>query len=167
MAADEHRRDAPSQVRFAVLTVSDTRTKETDESGQLIIELVHAAFHAAVARALCPDDPQKVQALVKDATSKEGVDALVVTGGTGFSRRDSTHDAIDALYDARLPGFGELFRMLSFEEIGAAAMLSRASAGIVNGRPVFSLPGSSGAVRLAMTRLILPEIGHLLAQLRT
>lgn len=166
MSADEHRSEAPAHVRFAVLTVSDTRTKETDESGQLIIELVHAAFHAAVARALCKDEPAQVAALVRDATAQQGVDVLVVTGGTGLSRRDSTYDAIRGLYETEIPGFGELFRMLSHQEIGAAAMLSRASAGIVNGKPVFSVPGSASAVRLAMTRLILPEVGHLLAQVR-
>jgi molybdenum cofactor biosynthesis protein B len=165
MSADSHRADAPSQVRFAVLTVSDTRTKETDESGQLVIELVQSAFHVAAARALCKDEPEAVTALVRDACGREGVDTLVITGGTGLGRRDTTHRAVRELYEREIPGFGELFRVLSYEEVGAAAMLSLASAGLVNGRPVFSLPGSPKAVRLAMTRLILPEIGHLLGVL--
>jgi molybdenum cofactor biosynthesis protein B len=166
MSVDEHRAEAPEQVRFAVLTVSDTRTKENDESGQLIIELVQAAFHVAAVRALCKDDPAKVQELVKKATTQEGVDCLVITGGTGIARRDSTYEAVRELYDLEIPGFGELFRALSYEDIGPAAMLSRASAGLVNGRPVFSLPGSAAAVGLAMNKLILPEIGHVLAQAR-
>jgi molybdenum cofactor biosynthesis protein B len=165
MSVHEHRREAPSQVRFAVLTVSDTRTLETDESGLLVIELVQAAFHVAAARAICKDEPDAVVALVREACGREGVDCLVITGGTGFSRRDVTVDALRALFEPEIPGFGELFRMLSFQEIGPAAMLSRAAAGVVNGRPVFALPGSSAAVRLALTRLILPEVGHLIAQL--
>ena len=164
MSVDEHRAEAPGQVRFAVLTVSDTRTKDTDESGQLIIELVQASFHVAAVRALCKDEPEKVQKLVKKACSEEGVDCLVITGGTGIAKRDSTYEAVRELYDLEIPGFGELFRYLSYEDIGAAAMLSRASAGLVDGRPVFSLPGSAAAVRLAMEKLILPEIGHVLAQ---
>jgi len=167
MSVEEHRAEAPEQVRFAVLTVSDTRTKETDESGKLIIEFVTGAFHVAAVRALCKDDPPAVQALVKQATTQDGVDCLVITGGTGLAKRDSTYEAVRELYELEIPGFGELFRSLSYEEIGAAAMLSRASAGLVNGRPVFSLPGSAAAVSLAMDKLILPEIGHVLAQVRT
>ena len=165
MPAEEHRAEGPERIRFAVLTVSDTRTKETDEGGQLVIELIQAAFHAATARALCKDDTAAITALVNDACSREDVDVLVVTGGTGLSKRDTTHDALARAYEVAIPGFGELFRALSFDEIGAAAMLSRASAGIVKGKPVFSLPGSPGAIRLGMTRLVLPEAGHLLAQL--
>lgn len=165
MGVEEHREAGPEQVRFAVLTVSDTRTKETDESGQLIIELVRSAFHVPAVRALCKDDPEEVRRLVQDACSQDGVDALIITGGTGIARRDSTYDSVCDLYEVEIPGFGEIFRALSFREIGAAAMLSRASAGVVNGRPVFSLPGSAGAVRLAMDELILPEIGHVLAEL--
>ena len=149
MSAEEHRRQAPEQVRFALLTVSDTRTLETDESGQLIIELITAAFHVAAFRAICKDEPEEVRALVQQACSADGVDALVVTGGTGISKRDATYEAIRDLHDVEIPGFGELFRYLSYKEIGAASMLSRASAGVVAGRPVFSLPGSAAAVRLA------------------
>ena len=126
---------------------------------------MEAAGHAATARALCKDDPSEVSELVRDACARHDVDVLVLTGGTGFSRRDSTFEAVSELYNPCIPGFGELFRMLSFEEIGAASMLSRASAGIVDGKPVFSLPGSRAAVRLAMERLVLPECGHLLEQL--
>ena len=145
--------------------VSDTRSRETDESGALIIELVQSAFHVAALRALCKDEPEEVKKLVTHACSTADVDVLIVTGGTGISKRDSTYEAIRGLYDVEIPGFGELFRSLSYEEIGAAAMLSRASSGVVKGCPVFSLPGSSAAVKLAMEKLILPEIGHVLAQL--
>lgn len=165
MTVDEHRAEGPSRVRFAVLTVSDTRTKDTDESGRLILELAQAAFHVAAARALCKDDPAAVAELVKQAAGQAEIDVLVVNGGTGLTSRDATYEAIRKLYDVEIPGFGELFRMLSFEEIGPAAMLTRASAGIVSGKPVFSLPGSPAAVRLAMEKIILPEIGHLLGQL--
>ena len=166
MSVEEHKAEAPEQVRFAVLTVSDTRTKETDESGSLIIEMVGGAFHVAAVRALCKDDPPAVQKLVQQATTQDGVDTLVITGGTGISKRDSTYEAVRELYELEMTGFGELFRSLSYEDIGPAAMLSRASAGVVNGRPVWSLPGSAAAVSLAMEKLILPEIGHVLAQLR-
>lgn len=165
MSHHHHRDAAPALVRFAVLTVSDTRTLETDESGLAILALVQGGSHVTSVRALCKDDPADVARLVREACAREDVDLVVLTGGTGLSSRDSTFEAISDLYQQPIPGFGELFRMLSFSEIGAAAMLSRASAGVVDGKPVFSLPGSTPAVRLAMTRLILPEAGHLLAQL--
>ena len=165
MSVHEHRSEAPKQIRFGVLTISDTRSLETDESGSLILELIGAAGHATTARALCKDDPGQVIRLVSEACGRPDVDVVVLTGGTGLSTRDATFEAMSELYRPSVPGFGELFRMLSFEEIGAASMLSRASAGIVDGKPVFSLPGSKAAVRLAMERLILPEAGHLLAQL--
>lgn len=166
MSVEEHRAGAPEQVHFAVLTVSDTRTKETDESGQLIIELVQASFHVPAVRALCKDEPRAVQELVRKATTQAGIDCLVITGGTGISKRDSTYEAVRELYELEIPGFGEIFRSLSFRAIGPAAMLSRASAGLVSRCPVFSLPGSAAAVRLAMEELILPEIGHFVAQAR-
>jgi molybdenum cofactor biosynthesis protein B len=148
-----------------VLTVSDTRTLETDESGRLAEELCAAAGQAVACRMICPDEPAEVRALVDGACRREDVDAVVVTGGTGIAARDTTHEALAGLYDVAIPGFGELFRLLSFEEVGAAAMLSRASAGVVHGRAVFSLPGSRAAVRLGLTRLVLPELAHVLAQL--
>ena len=166
VSVEEHQAEGTGQVRFAVLTVSDTRTTETDESGQLIIELVQSDFHVAAKRALCKDDASAVADLVHSVCGEPDVDVLVITGGTGLTNRDTTYEAVKGLYDIEIPGFGELFRALSFEEVGAAAMLSRASAGVVRGRPVFSLPGSTKAVRLAMERLILPEIGHVLQQLR-
>lgn len=166
MSLAEHHREAPAQLRFAVLTVSDTRTPETDEGGDLVAELCMAQFHSVTLRELRKDDPEEVAAWLAIAVAHDDVDVVVLTGGTGFSRRDSTFEAISSLYEPAIPGFGELFRMLSFEEVGPAAMLTRASAGIVGGTPVFSLPGSPSAVRLAMQRLILPEAGHLVAQVQ-
>lgn len=149
-----------------MLTVSDTRTPETDEGGDLIAELCRAQFHEVTMRAILRDEPEDVAGWVRTAVAHDDVDVVVVTGGTGFARRDSTYEALNALYEPVIPGFGELFRMLSFAEVGPATMMSRASAGVIGGTPVFSLPGSPSAVRLAMSRLVLPEAGHLVSQLQ-
>ena len=161
-----HRAYAPARVSLAVLTVSDSRTQETDTGGELICERLRDAGHEIVERALLPDEPDVVAAQVNKAVDRADVDAVIVTGGTGVSPRDTTPEAVEPLLDKVLPGFGELFRALSFEEVGAAAMLSRAFAGTVRGTAVFVLPGSRPAVRLAMDRLILPELAHLVGQLR-
>jgi molybdenum cofactor biosynthesis protein B len=166
MSVTEHRAVSPSRVTCSVLTVSDTRIPETDRSGQAIVELLEDEGHAICGRALLPDEPAQVAAFVREAVARDEVQVLIITGGTGLSRRDSTCEAVEALFDKHISGFGELFRMLSFEEIGAAAMLSRATAGVAAGRAVFVLPGSEDAVRLAMSRLILPEIGHIVRELR-
>jgi molybdenum cofactor biosynthesis protein B len=147
-----------------VVTVSDTRTPETDTSGQAIADLLEEAGHVVTGRALLRDEPAEVSALVRDLLARNDVQAVITTGGTGISRRDSTYEAITALIDKELPGFGELFRMISFLEIGAAAMLSRATAGIASGRVIFALPGSEHAVRLAMRQLIVPELGHVVRE---
>jgi molybdenum cofactor biosynthesis protein B len=147
-----------------VVTVSDTRTPETDTSGQAIADLLEEAGHIVTGRALLPDEPAEVSGLVRDLLARADVQAVITTGGTGVSRRDSTYEAITALIDKELPGFGELFRMISFREIGAAAMLSRATAGIAGGRVIFALPGSEHAVRLAMRQLIVPELGHVVRE---
>ena len=165
----EHRAQAPRSVRCFVLTVSDTRTAANDLSGDAIVSLLSAAGHQVVARAIVRDDPQMVrEAIARQlATDPEGgPHVIITTGGTGITSRDSTFEAIDAILEKRLDGFGELFRMLSFELIGPAAMMSRASAGLASGRIVVSLPGSEAAVRLAMERLLLPELGHLVQQAR-
>lgn len=164
MGVAEHHHEAPARLRFAVLTISDTRTPETDEGGALVEELCRSHFHDVTMRDIRKDDPEEVASWLMIAVAHDDVDVVVLTGGTGFSKRDSTFEAISSLYSPAIPGFGELFRMLSFQEIGPAAMLTRASAGIVGGTPVFSLPGSPSAVRLAMLRLILPEAGHLVSQ---
>ena len=152
------------QARVFVLTVSDTRTDETDSSGRAIIELLQAAGHHVAGKAIEKDEPARVAELVRQQAVIADVDAIITTGGTGLTSRDSTFEAIDALLHKRLPGFGELFRMLSYQDIGAAAMLSRACAGTIGPVVVISLPGSENAVRLAMTRLVIPELGHLVQQ---
>jgi molybdenum cofactor biosynthesis protein B len=147
-----------------VVTVSDTRSLETDTGGALVVELLEAAGHPVAARRLVRDELEAIRAAVRDAVAAEAVHAVVVTGGTGVAPRDVTPEAVEPLLDRVVPGFGELFRMLSYEEIGAAALLSRALLGLAAGKPVFALPGSRGAIRTAMQRLVLPELGHLVAE---
>jgi molybdopterin adenylyltransferase len=162
MSAQEHRAKASTQgsVPFAVVTVSDTRTPETDTSGQLIRTLAEAAGHTIVDYRIVKDEPEQVAQALADFAS--GAARLIVfNGGTGISRRDRTYDVISKALEKTLTGFGEIFRMLSYEQVGAAAMLSRATAGIYRERVVMSIPGSPQAVQLAMEKLILPEIQHL------
>ena len=166
MSTDAHRATAPDCVRCVVLVISDTRTLDTDTGGRAIAELLTAAGHQVVDRRILKDDPGPVADLVRELAASGIADAVITTGGTGITHRDSTFEAIDGLLDKRLPGFGELFRMLSFEQVGAAAMLSRACAGTCGRMIVLALPGSEKAVRLAMTRLILPELGHLVSEIR-
>jgi molybdopterin adenylyltransferase len=161
----DHKKQAPPRVRVAAITVSDTRTEATDEGGRLIAELAAAAGFEVTSKVIVPDEPVQVAALVKSLVAGGTVEAVLLTGGTGISRRDTTVEALVALFDKRLDGFGELFRMLSFAEVGAAAMLSRAMAGVVGGVAVFLMPGSPAGVRLALEKLILPELGHIVAQL--
>jgi molybdopterin adenylyltransferase len=160
----EHKATAPKSVGCFVLTVSDTKTADTDTSGTLIRTLLTAAGHHVADSAIVRDEPLDVARIVRDACARADVQAVIVTGGTGITSRDSTYEAIEALLDKRLPGFGELFRMLSFQEVGAAAMLSRAQMGLHARRIVVSLPGSPNACRLALERLIIPELGHLLRE---
>ena len=152
-------------VPCAVLTISDSRSPDTDTSGRAIRELLTRDGHTLVDHGLVADEPADIAAIVADWTARPDIRTVITTGGTGIARRDSSVDAIRALFRAELPGFGELFRRLSFDEIGAAAMLSRSTAGIVERAVVFVLPGSEHAVRLAMTRLILPQLGHLAREL--
>lgn len=160
----EHKAGAPGATRCFVLTISDTRTEETDVGGRLICSLLCAEGHVVTDKRIVRDDPAIVRAAVEEQIRAPGVQAIITTGGTGISSRDTTFEAIDGLLEKRLDGFGELFRMLSYQEIGSAAMLSRATAGIAGGRIVFCLPGSEAAVRLAMTKLVMPELGHLVRE---
>jgi len=164
MAAGHHHQPAPATLTLAVLTVSDTRTYDTDESGRLIGDLCRAAGHVVASWRIVPDEPAAVTRELQTAVAHCEVAAVLVNGGTGISARDRTYEAITALMQRRLDGFGELFRSLSYQEVGSAAMLSRAVAGLVAGKPVFSMPGSPAAVRLAMEKLILPELGHVVAE---
>jgi molybdenum cofactor biosynthesis protein B len=167
MAYAEHHAAAESIVaRCAIITLSDTRTQETDRSGALIKTLIESADHLVTHYQIIPDDPGELTTLLEMLLGAEDVDAILTNGGTGISRRDQTVTAIDRLIDLPLPGFGELFRMLSWEQIGSGAMLSRSIGGVARGKLLFAVPGSTAAVELAMTKLILPEIQHLLHELR-
>lgn len=157
----EHREAAPKSVGYVVVTVSDTRTVETDRSGRIMMERLDAAGHTLVAYQIVPDEPAMIDELLDRYSAEPLCQAILFNGGTGIARRDTTYDTIARRLEKTLPGFGELFRMLSFAEIGAAAMLSRATAGVLNGRLVIATPGSSNAVALAMDRLIAPELAHL------
>lgn len=161
----EHKAHANVHVSCGVITVSDTRTKETDKSGQLILELLKAAGHSVTGYHIIKDEPTQIRPLLAALLADPNIQAVIINGGTGVSKRDVTFDAIEGMLEKHLPGFGELFRLLSYEDIGSAAMLSRAAAGIAQGKAVFSLPGSSGAVRLGMEKLILPEMPHIVFEL--
>ena len=161
MANQAHRKHAATVVACAVVTVSDTRTPETDESGTRIRTALEGAGHRVVSYAILPDDPSRIRAHVQVVLGDPAVQAVIVNGGTGIAPRDTTYEALTALLEKRLDGFGELFRMLSWEQVGSAAMLSRAAAGIARGKLLASLPGSPDAVTLAMERLLVPELGHI------
>lgn len=167
VSVEEHRRSSrEGRFGFAVLTVSDSRDEASDRGGPLLAERLTAAGHRVLWRRIVRDELEAIRDAVREALSAAEIDALMVTGGTGISPRDRTIEAVKPHLQKELPGFGELFRQLSFAEIGPAAMLSRATAGIVEGRAVFLLPGSPAALTLALDRLILSEIGHLLSQAR-
>ncbi len=159
----DHERAAQdvSGLGFAIITLSDTRNEETDKSGKLIRESAEAAGHRVARYAIVSDDVEKIDAELAAAIDDSAVDVIVSNGGTGISVRDSAYEVITGKLQKRLDGFGELFRSLSYEEIGAAAMLSRAVGGIANGKVVFALPGSTNAVRLGLEKLILPQVAHL------
>jgi molybdenum cofactor biosynthesis protein B len=162
--AHHHRADAVREVPTAVLTVSDTRTPATDTAGDRVAELLAGGGHPVVARAIVPDEPAEIAAALRAQLARGDVRAVVLTGGTGVAPRDVTPEAVEPLLDRVVPGFGELFRALSYADIGSAALLSRALAGLAAGKVVFVLPGSRGAVTLALEKLVLPEIGHLAAE---
>ena len=161
MAPHTHGHHAASAVSCAVVTVSDTRTPETDVSGARIRAALEEAGHRVVSYAVLPDEPSRIREHVERVLADPGVQAVIVNGGTGIAPRDTTYEALTSLLEKRLDGFGELFRMLSWEQVGAAAMLSRAAAGIARGKILASLPGSPDAVELAMRRLLVPELGHM------
>ena len=151
-------------VTCAVITVSDTRSPDTDKSGQLIKELLLADDHTVGVYQIIKDEPREIQVQMAVLGKDTHINAVIFNGGTGISPRDTTYDALEKLLEKTLPGFGELFRFLSYQEIGSRAMASRAVAGVYQGKIIFSLPGSSNAVRLGMEKLILPELVHLVKQ---
>ena len=165
-AAEQHRTYAPGHLGFAVLTASDSRTAADDLGGDLISRAVVAAGHVVVVRQVLADEVEILRSTTISLIENSEIDVIVLTGGTGFSPRDVSVEAISPLLERTIDGFGELFRMLSHRQVGAAAMLSRACGGVSGDTPVFLLPGSTKAVQLAMEQLILPEVGHLIGQLR-
>lgn len=166
MSAHGHRARRRRSVGCAVVTVSDTRTEADDASGARMRALLEQAGHRVVAYAILPDEPLRIRARVEELLAMPEIDAVLVNGGTGLAPRDTTYEALAGLLDKRLDGFGELFRMLSYQQVGPAAMLSRAVAGVAHGRIVVSLPGAPAAVELAMQKLLLPELGHLVQLVR-
>ena len=166
MAVTEHKDKAHRSVRCAVITASDTRSEETDISGKKIKDLLVANHHVVVSYQILKDEPVQIAAAVRTLLEQPEVDALIINGGTGIAPRDTTFEAVQGLLEKEISGFGELFCMLSYQDIGSAAMLTRTTAGVAKGKIVVSLPGSTGAVELGMSKLILPELGHMLFLLR-
>ena len=162
----EHKDKAHRTVRCAVITLSDTRTEETDTSGRRIKDLLAEQGQPVVSYQILKDEPEQITAVVRALLAQSEVDAIITNGGTGIAPRDTTFEAIQSLLEKEISGFGEMFRMLSYADIGASAMLTRATAGVANGKVIISLPGSTGAVELGMTKLVLPELGHMMFLLR-
>ena len=159
MSVHEHEKHARKNLKLGVITASDSRTPETDESGKLIRTMLEAAGHRVDYYEIVRDDREKISAAL--VNNLENLDAIIVNGGTGITARDNTTEVVKSLLDKELEGFGELFRMLSFNEIGAAAMMSRAIAGVRHGKFIAAIPGSTDACRLAMEKLLLPQLGHI------
>lgn len=159
-----HRQHAPLRIRCAVLTISDTRTLADDRGGDEVLQRLVKSSHEVIHREICPDDPTSIRSYVARWVADASVQAILLTGGTGISPRDQTYETVRALLTKELPGYGELFRWLSYQDIGPAAMLSRALGGVIQQTLVLTMPGSPAAVKLAMERLILPELGHLIQQ---
>jgi molybdopterin adenylyltransferase len=166
MSHTEHRQQAPAAIRCAVLTISDTRTDATDSGGAAIVSLLEAAGHVVIGKTIVRDEPAEVRAWIERQVAADDARILITTGGTGITARDGTFEVASAIIEKPLPGFGELFRMLSYQEIGSAAMMTRTVAGLVAGRIIIALPGSEAAARLAMEKLVLPELGHMVQQAR-
>ena len=164
MGLQEHKSSAPQHIRCVLITVSDTRTLENDTGGETVLQWLAQAEHVVLDREIVPDDPQRIRVLLNQLTQRESVDAILMTGGTGITRRDQTFETVTEMLTKTLPGYGELFRWLSYQEIGAAAMLSRATGGLLGNKVLLTMPGSPAAVRLAMEKLILPELPHLVGE---
>jgi len=161
MSVEDHKSKAPKSVNLAIITVSDTRTEADDSSGMAIADIMARTGHIIVRRAIVKDEIEEIQKALRELIEDNGVQAVVMNGGTGIARRDVTLEAITPFVEKSIPGFGELFRALSFNQVGSAAMMSRASAFVTERKIVFCLPGSEKAVRLAVEKLIAPELGHM------
>ncbi len=162
----EHRSQGPASVRCAVITVSDTRTPENDTGGQTVIVHLTGAGHTVSHREIIPDEPARMRTLLESLRERDDIDAILLTGGTGITSRDKTYETVSELLDKPLPGYGEVFRMLSYQEIGPAAILSRAVGGLLARKVLLTMPGSPAAVRLAMEKIIVPELPHLVREAR-
>lgn len=166
MSVHEHKEKANKSVRCFVITVSDTRDESTDTSGQTIKQFLTGEGHQAAGYRIVKDEPVEIEALLNQVLGSSDIEAVIVNGGTGIAPRDGTYEVVSRLFDKKLDGFGELFRYLSYLDIGSAAIMSRAAAGTARGKILISLPGSKGAVNLAVEKLILPEIRHMVSQLQ-
>jgi molybdenum cofactor biosynthesis protein B len=167
MSTKEHKQEAPRTVNCKVITVSDTRNSETDKSGKLMMDLLEQAGHKIIDYVIVKDEASPIHDEIVKGCSKEEIDVILTNGGTGIAKRDVTIETVQNLIDKEIVGFGELFRMLSYQDdIGSAAILSRAIAGVIKNKAVFSTPGSTGAVKLAMNKLILPELGHVVREIQ-
>lgn len=166
MGHSNHKEKAKIKAKCLIITVSDTRTDETDTSGKLIAEELTKAGHSVISKIILPDEPDTIKDTIIEESVRDDVDAIILNGGTGISLRDSTFEAVEGILDKTLSGFGEIFRYLSFKDIGSSAIMSRATAGIKNGKLIVSIPGSRGAVSLALEKIIIPEISHILWELR-
>lgn len=166
MSVHEHKEKAKKSARCFVITVSDTRDETTDTSGQAIMQFLTGDGHQMAGYQIVKDEPAQIEALLNEALGKSEVEAVIVNGGTGIAPRDGTYEVVSRFLEKKLDGFGEIFRYLSYLDIGSAAIMSRAAAGTARGKVLISLPGSKGAVTLAMEKLILPEIRHMVSQLQ-
>jgi molybdopterin adenylyltransferase len=166
MSIQEHKALAPEKARCMIVTVSDTRNEDTDKSGKLILSFLIEQHHDIREYRIVKDDKSLIHEAAQTAIKDENIDVVIFNGGTGIAPRDVTIESLTSLFEKELTGFGELFRMLSYtEDIGSGAMLSRAVAGVHGKTAIFALPGSSGAVKLGMEKLILPELTHIVQQL--
>ncbi|MFB3062940.1 MAG: molybdenum cofactor biosynthesis protein B [Candidatus Binatia bacterium] len=166
MAVHEHKKKAAKSLGIMVITVSDTRDQTTDQSGQLIKEMLAEGGHRTVGYQIVKDEPKEIEDLLRQTLGRKDLEVIILNGGTGIAPRDGTYEVVERLMQKQLDGFGEIFRYLSYQDIGSAAIMSRACAGIAGDKVMISLPGSKGAVQLAMGQLVLPEMGHMVSQLR-
>ena len=164
--AEQHKTDSPVSIPCAVVTISDTRTLDTDRGGPVIVQHLTSNGHTVADRKIIPDEPEELRKLLSSLGQRADVDAILMTGGTGVTRRDQTYETVSSLLDRQLPGYGELFRWLSYQEIGAATILSRATGGVMKDTIVLTMPGSPKAVELAMSKIIIPELPHLVREAR-
>jgi molybdenum cofactor biosynthesis protein B len=166
MSVHEHKEKAKKSVRCFVVTVSDTRDESTDTSGQTIKQFLTGEGHSLEGYRIVKDEPVQIDALLNEVLGNSDIEAVIVNGGTGIAPRDGTYEVVSRFIEKNLDGFGEIFRYLSYLDIGSAAIMSRAAAGTARGKVLISLPGSKGAVTLAMEKLILPEIRHMVSQIQ-